>query len=111
MPGALICANASSVAPKTAFWPAQSPGMLTLIPLGRSIAAMRGTPADAVKSGIVDRVIVLKPDASSLRCTSPTDQLHTGQTGTSTTASTCSCRSLSTMAGTLSSSKRCGRIV
>ena len=89
-PGVLICTSASSVARNTAIWPAPSPGIPTFTPPGRSMAARRGTPHDAVRSGMCESVTVLKPAASILRCTSPTDQQQTGQIGTRTTQSTCS---------------------
>jgi hypothetical protein len=56
------------------------------------MAAIPGAPAFTVRSGIMDSEIVLNPAASISRCTSPTDQQYTGQTGTSTTTSTCSAR-------------------
>jgi hypothetical protein len=56
-------------------------------PRGYSMAAMRGTLTEAVRSGTGVRQMVVKPAASSSRCTSPTDQQQIGQAGTSTTTS------------------------
>ena len=75
------------------------------------MAAMRGAAVLAVNSGIIVSEMVLKPASSRAHWTSPTDQQQIGQTGTSTTASTCSSRSWRTMDGTLSRSSRSGRMV
>jgi hypothetical protein len=58
----------------------------------------------AVRSGMFDRQMVLKPAASISRCASPTDQQQIGQLGTRTTTSTRSSLSCCTMAGILSRS-------
>jgi hypothetical protein len=108
LPGATISATAVRADQSAARCPASSPGNPTVRPNGYSIAAIRGTLTAAVKSGILDKLMVLKPASSICRWTSPTDQQHTGQAGTRTTTSTASSRSLSMMAGTLSSSNRSG---
>lgn len=110
-PGSEIAASARRVARNTANWPVASPGNPSVSPNGRSTAAIRGTPVLAVSSGIIDSDIVLNPAASISHWTSPTDQQHTGQTGTSTTASMRSCCIRSTMDGTASCSNRSGRSV
>ena len=69
---------------------------------------VRGTLTAAVKSGTGVKVIVLKPAASISRCTSPTDQQHTGQAGTSTTTSARSSFRFRMRAGTVSFSSTCG---
>jgi len=111
LPGSEIVARACKVARNTANWPGASPGIPTVSPNGCSTAAILGAPVLTVSSGIIDSEIVLNPAASISHWTSPTDQQHTGQTGTSRTASTCSCRILPTMAGTVSCSNRFGRRV
>jgi len=77
-------------------------------PNGYPIAAIRGALTEAVKSGIFEILMVLNPAASISRCTSPTDQQQIGHTGTRTTTSTASSRSLPMIAGTLSLSKCSG---
>jgi hypothetical protein len=72
------------------------------------MAASRGTPTDAVRSGTLDRLIVLSPAASILLCTSPTDQQQIGQPGIRTTAFTPSCFMPRIMATVLSSRSTCG---
>lgn len=73
------------------------------------MAATRGAPTDAVSAAMHDRVMVAMPAASISRWTSPTDQWQTGQTGTSSAASTSSRRILSTIAGTVFRSSSSGR--
>ena len=75
----------------TASCPSRSPGLPRVRLIGVLMPAKRGTLTAAVRSGMLERVRVLKPAASILRCTSPTDQLHSGQAGTSRTISTASC--------------------
>lgn len=108
-PGSEIAASASRVALNTASWPLASSGNPTVSPKGRSTAAIRGALVLAVRSGIIDSDIVLNPAASISHWTSPTNQQHTGQTGTSTTASTRSRCIRSMMDGTVSCSNRSGR--
>lgn len=67
------------------------------------MAAIRGAPTEAVKSGIIDSVTVEKPAASNSLAASPTDRQQKGQTGTSATTSTASCFIRAIMAGTLRS--------
>jgi hypothetical protein len=110
-PGFEIAASACKVPRNTANWPAALPGDPTVSPNGCSTAAIRGAPVLAVRSGIIDSEIVLNPAASISHWTSPTDQQHTGQTGTSTTASTRSCFIRATMEGTVLCSNRSGRSV
>jgi hypothetical protein len=110
-PGFEIARSACRVALNTASWPPASPGNPTVSPNGRSIAAIRGAPVLTVSSGIIDNDIVLNPAASISHWTSPTDQQHTGQTGTNTTASTRSRCIRSMMAGTVSRNNRSGRRV
>jgi hypothetical protein len=111
LPGSEIVASVCRVARNTARWPLASPGNPIVSPNGRSTAAIRGALVLAVSSGIIDTDIVLNPAASISHCTSPTDQQQTGQTGTSTTTLTCSCRIRSMMDGTVSSNNRSGRSV
>ena len=108
LPGFLISANACKVEVSTANWPALSPGCPSRYPSGYSIAARRGTPTEAVKSGMQERVIVLIPATSISLCTSPTDQQQTGQPGTNRTTSTWSCFICSIMAGSVSSKSTWG---
>jgi hypothetical protein len=75
------------------------------------MAATRGAPVLPVNSGIIDSEIVLIPAASISHWTSPTDQQHTGQTGTNTTTSTSSRCIRSMMDGTVSCNNRSGRRV
>jgi len=109
--GVAIASIARSAARNTASCPAASPGRPTVMPNGCSIAAILGAPALAVSSGIMDSEIVLNPAASISRCTSPTDQQHTGQTGTSATTSTTSSRKRRTIPGRASRRSGAGRSV
>ena len=70
--------------------------------------ARRGTPTRRVRSGIHDRVTVESPLPSRILSTSPTDREQNGQTGTSTTASTCSSRMLAAIAGAVVSTSSVG---
>ena len=70
--------------------------------------ASRGTPTARVSSGIHDSVTVAMPLASRIRWTSPTDREQNGQTGTSTTASTCSSRMLAAIVGAVFSTNSVG---
>jgi len=70
--------------------------------------ASRGTPTLRVRSGIHDSVTVAIPLASMILCTSPTDRLQNGHTGTSTTASTDSSRMLAAIAGAVFSTSSVG---
>ena len=72
------------------------------------MAASRGTLMAAVRSGMLDSVIVLRPAASISLCTSPTDQQQTGQPGTNTTTFTPSRFICRIMAGVLSPNSACG---
>lgn len=110
-PGRETSSSTRKVARRTSIWRAASPGAPKVSPKGCSMAAILGTPTLAVNSGIMESEIVLNPAASISRCTSPTDQQQTGQTGTSTTASTCSSRSRPIMSDTLRCSKASGRRV
>ncbi len=77
-------------------------------PSGKSVKAARGGLADAVIEWalVIDRVGT--PLASIALLTSPTDWWHTGQTGTSSTASTSISRVRSTSTGISSeASRRC----
>ena len=65
------------------------------------MAATRGAPIAAVKSGTIDSAMVLMPAASTTRCASPTDRQQIGQTGTKTATSTASRFICATIAGTL----------
>jgi hypothetical protein len=87
-PAASMVSTACRVSAKTARWPSLSPGLPMVRPNGYSIAARRGTHTAAVKSGMLDRVMVVIPASSIARCASPTDQQQIGQAGTSTTTST-----------------------
>jgi hypothetical protein len=73
--------------------------------MGYATAAVRGAPAAAVSSGIIDRVTVEIPAASISSAACPTDRQQKGHTGTRTTASTDSALSVSMMAGTVWSRK------
>ena len=64
------------------------------------MAATRGAPAAAVRSGIVESAIVAMPAASTFRCARPTDRQQMGQTGTKMATSTASARIRSIIAGT-----------
>ena len=80
-------------------------------PKGCSMATSRGTPTEAVSSGMLDRQMVLIPAASILDATSPTDQLQRGHMGTSSTRSTRSSRRSRIMAGVDSSRSPVGSAV
>ena len=68
------------------------------------MAATRGAPTEAVRLGIFERQIVVKPAASISRCASPTDQQQIGQLGTRMATSTNSSFNFWMTAGTLFSS-------
>ena len=70
--------------------------------------ASRGTPTARVSSGIHDSVTVAMPLASRILCTSPTDRLQNGQTGTSNAASTRSSCMLAAIAGAVFSTSSVG---
>jgi len=107
-PGSSMSRPADSVALRTSICPAASPGKPNVLPKGYSMATSRGTLAEAVSAGTLDRQIVLNPAASILDATSPTDQLQRGQMGTRTTRSTWSSWSIRTMAGVDSSRRAVG---
>ncbi len=100
VPGLDASCRASRVAWSTARWVAASLGWPSGRPNGNSIAATRGAPAAALRSGIIESAIVEIPAASTFRCASPTDRQQIGQTGTKTAASTDSPRIRSMIAGT-----------
>ena len=102
LPGFFISTRACNVARKTAVWPMRSPGRPSRYPKGCSMAASLGTLRAAVRSGMLDKLIVLKPAFSISLCTSPTDQQQIGQPGTRRTVSTLSSFKCRIMAGTLS---------
>jgi hypothetical protein len=110
-PGESISANASKTERRTAICPAESPGFPSVRLSGYSIAARRGTLTEAVRSGILDNVIVENPAISILRCSSPTDQQQIGQAGTSTTTSTSSSCKLRIIAGAVFSSSSSGSMI
>jgi hypothetical protein len=66
-PGTEISRSACRAARNTASWPPASPGEPKVDPKGYSMAAMRGTPALAVSSGIIESDIVLNPALSNSR--------------------------------------------
>ena len=108
LPGLVISVMACSVAFRTVLWPFGSFGCPKTYPNGYSMAVSLGTLTAAVRSGMPESVIVLIPAASNFRCTSPTDQQQTGQTGIKITRFTPSCLMLWIMAGTLSFNSFCG---
>lgn len=108
LPGVCISSSACRVARSTASCPARSPGCPTVRPKGYSIAATRGVLTAAVKSGILESVMVVMPAASIFLCTSPTDQQQNGQAGIRTTTSTSSSWRLLVMTGVLSSNSCSG---
>ena len=107
-PGSEIETSAANVACSTAFCVSASPGSPTVCPKGRSIPAIRGALTADTRSGMFARVMVQKPAASILRCTSPTDQLQIGQAGTNTTTLTVSSLRFWMIAGVVSSSRILG---
>lgn len=72
------------------------------------MATSRGAPTAAVRSGMLERQIVLMPAASILDATSPTDQLQRGHMGTRSTRSTWSSWRSRIMAGVDSSNRILG---
>ena len=76
-------------------------------PSGKSVKAARGGLAEAVmdRALVIDRVGT--PFSSIALLISPTDWWHTGQTGTSRTASNPRSRVRSTSAGISSAARRC----
>ncbi len=110
-PGVSISTKACKVERSTAICVSQSPGEPIVRLKGCSMAAIRGALTEAVRSGIIDRVIVVNPAASISRCSSPTDQQQIGQAGTKTTTSTNSARRLRIIAGALSSRSCSGCVV
>lgn len=101
LPGFCISSTASSVDRSTARCVSLSPGFPMVCPNGCSIPASRGTLTADVRSGTLDKVMVVMPLRSTSRCANPTDQQQTGQAGMNTATSTLSCRRCSMIAGTL----------
>lgn len=72
------------------------------------MATVRGAPTATVRSGMLERQIVVMPAPSIVDATSPTDQLQRGHMGTKSTRSTWSSWSSRIMAGVDSSNKTVG---
>ena len=88
-----------------------SPGIAPSYLLAEVSAAAgdwRGTLTAEVRSGMIDKAIVLIPVRSTSRCASPTDQQQTGQAGTNRARSTSSRLRPSMIAGRLFASSSVG---
>jgi len=66
-PGWEISSSARKLLRSTSIWRSTSPGNPKVSPNGCSIAAIRGTPTLAVRSGIMESEIVLNPALSISR--------------------------------------------
>jgi len=67
LPGIFNSPSAVKAARNAPRWPSASPGTPIVSPNGNSIAAIRGTLADAVRSGMFEKEMVVKPAASISR--------------------------------------------